>query len=448
MTQHIKDAPTRLVSGPEPSQAAASRASVGERSWSRAATWLVVAAFAVRMAFLLGLQTYSYDRIDDVSRINETTYIAQWIAEGKGFSSPFGVQVYTGPTAWIPPVHPYLCALVFRALDAMSQRSFLVILTLQSLFSALTIIPIFGIAGRTVGYRAGLSAAIAWAFFPWFAKWGVTWVYETTMSALLAALLLWYALYLAETSSRKAWIGWGALWGFALLANPALITLFVVSLAWCGSTRGRRTWLKPVIISFVTCLLVISPWMVRNRLVLGHWVFVRSNFGAELALGNYHGSLGRGESVGRHPTTNPEEFRQYQQRGEIGYNRWKAQQALNFMREYPGEFVSLTAKRVLYFWDGSAMKYRPPTAWYWMPWSFLPLSVLALPALWLAYHRRVYGWQMFLGAFVLYPAPYYLVFSLVRYRHVLEPLLLLLLAYAVLDILGRRFPNRRATSEC
>lgn len=442
MTQQMKEAP--ILRWPEAKKAPAvvlPAAGVERRSWQRAAIWLVVAAFAVRMAFLLGLQTYSYDRIDDVSRFNETTYIAQWIAEGRGFSSPFGVQVYTGPTAWIPPVHPYLCALVFRGLGSLSQRSFLVILTLQSLFSALTIIPMFGIASRTVGYRAGLWAAIGWAFFPWFSKWAVTWVYETTMSTLLVGLLLWYALYLAETSSRKAWIGFGALWGFALLVNPALLTLWVLSLAWCGYVKGKGQWLKPAIISLVTCLLVTSPWMVRNRLVLGHWVFVRSNFGAEFALGNYHGSLGRGESVGRHPTTSPVEFQNYQQMGDVGYNRWKAQQALRFIRDYPWEFVSLTAKRVVYFWDGSGMAYRPPTAWYWLPWSFLPLSLLAMPVLGMALRRRVYAWQLFWGAFLLYPAPYYLVFSLVRYRHVLEPLLLLLVAYAAVEILGRRLPS-------
>ena len=127
--------------------------------------------------------------------------------------------------------------------------------------------------------------------------------------------------------------------------------------------------------------------------------------------------------------------------GDVGYNRLKAQQALRFIRDYPREFVSLTAKRVVYFWDGSRMAYRPPTAWYWLPWSFLPLSLLAAPALGMALRRRVYAWQLFLGAFLLYPAPHYLVFSLVRYRHVLEPLLLLLVAYAAREISAQRFPS-------
>ncbi len=94
--------------------------------------------------------------------------------------------------------------------------------------------------------------------------------------------------------------------------------------------------------------------MVRNRVVLGHWIFVRSNFGAEFALGNHHLSRGRGEGNDRHPTTSAAELQAYQRMGEYAYVREKHQEAMEFVRQYPGEFLALTAKRVLYFWDGSA----------------------------------------------------------------------------------------------
>ena len=270
-------------------------------SGARAAVWLVVLAFAVRMAFMLGLQTYLFDRIDDVSRFNETTYIAWSIADGKGFSSPFGPD-YTGPTAWIPPAYPYLCAVVFHSLHGMDDRTWLIIFTLQCLFSSLTVIPMLGIAQLTVGRRAGVWAAAVWAVFPWFSKWAVTWAYETSLTALLVALLFWYTLQLERTSSRKAWVGFGALWGFALLVNPALLTVLLVAHGWVIYARGRQHqhWLRLSLLSLAACLLVLSPWMVRNRAVFGHWVFVRSNFGAEFALGNHHLSLGRGEANGRH----------------------------------------------------------------------------------------------------------------------------------------------------
>ena len=177
-----------------------------------------------------------------------------------------------------------------------SFASIIFIFTVQSLFSALTVIPLLGIAKHSVGRRAGLWAAWTWILFPWFSKWSVTWLWETSLSALLLSLLFWYALSLPEASTRKSWIGFGALWGFAVLTNPALITFLPVSLVWCGYEMHRRKteWFKPALSSMLVCLIVISPWLLRNRVVFGHWVFLRSNFGFEFALGNYHSSLGRG----------------------------------------------------------------------------------------------------------------------------------------------------------
>jgi hypothetical protein len=164
--------------------------------------WMVLIAFAVRVSFLFLLGTYRFDRVDDYG-VGEITNIAASIAKGLGFSSPFGSE-YTGPTSWIAPVYPYFVALVFHFFGIMTHASIIVIFTVQSLFSALTVIPILGIAERTVGKRAGMWAAWTWILFPWFSKWGVTWVWEISLSALLFSLLFWYALYLPEASDRRS----------------------------------------------------------------------------------------------------------------------------------------------------------------------------------------------------------------------------------------------------
>ena len=44
---------------------------------------------------------------------------------------------------------------------------------------------------------------------------------------------------------------------------------------------------------------------------------------------------------------------------------------------------------------------------------------------------------MFFGALLLYPLPYYLTYSQVRYRHVLEPIILLLIAYAGVEVFSK-----------
>lgn len=392
--------------------------------------WLVVAAFAVRIGFMLALQSYNFDQADEYSYLNESTSISRSIVGGHGYSSPFGAD-YTGPTSWIAPVYPYLCAAVFACFGVFTRTSAIVLLTLQSAFSALTCVPLVRIGERTVGRRAGIAAALLWAVFPWFGKWALTWVWEISLSALLFTWLFWYALRLAEPSTRRSWVGFGILWGFGALVNPALLTLLPASLVWCASELRRRgcEWFKPALLSLAVCLLVITPWLVRNRIVFGQFTFVRSNFGFEFGLGNSHGNFGRGWAGG-HPTANPREMSLYREMGELSYVNWKFRQGLSFVRDYKQEFAILTAKRVKYFWDGSAMEYRQASAPYWLPWSYAVFSFLLLPALLVAYRRRVYGWQLYFAALLLYPLPYYFVFSQVRYRHALEPLMLLLTVYA------------------
>ncbi|MCU1342738.1 MAG: hypothetical protein JWN92_2161 [Candidatus Acidoferrum typicum] len=465
-------------------------ASAGFYKWSTV-FWMVLIAFAVRVSLLLLLRTYSFERADDYG-VGEINNIAASIVKGLGFSSPFGSE-YTGPTSWVAPVYPYIVALVFRCFGIMTHASIIFIFTVQSLFSALTVVPILGIADRTVGRRAGMWAAWTWILFPWFSKWAVTWLWEVSLSALLFSLLFWYALYLPEALNRnfkpgmelfRNSIGFGALWGFALLVNPSLATLLPVSLAWCcyelhlrkkeslNSLRksperchseARRVprnpssisnperfltpfgmttkeiflqTLKPALTSLLVCVIVISPWLLRNRTVFGHWVFLRSNFGVEFALGNYHASFGRGWG-GKHPSGNLKEYTDYKQMGEVAYVQSKQKLAMQFVRDSPVEFLTLSAKRVLYFWDGSAMAYHVALPWYWVPSSYAVISFLLLPAILLAHRRKIHAWQMFFGALLLYPLPYYLTYSQTRYRHVIEPIILLLIAYAAVEAFSK-----------
>ena len=404
--------------------------------------WLVLAAFVVRIAFMLGAGTYRFDRPDDRSDTNEDTYIARSLVEGHGFSSPFSTTE-TGPTAWVTPVYPYFVAFAFKQFGVMTHKSYLFIETVQSLFSALTVIPLIGIAGYVRRRSAGVLAAVVWAVFPWFSRWALTWIWETSLSALLLACLLWYALWLRQQSSRIAWMAFGALWGFTLLVNPALLSLLPVAMivSLYDPARSRKQKIQAAVVVLIACFLVISPWLIRNRVVMGHWVFLRDNFGFELALGNYHLSFGRGWA-GKHPSVNPREFARYRDMGELAYIQANTTEAMQFVRQYPGEFLTLCAKRVVYFWDGSAMQYRGPVAPYWFPWSFGVFSFLLLPALWICSRLKVPFWQMLFAVILIYPIPYYLTHPPVRYRHIIEPEMVLLIALAIAEGISRLTPRR------
>ena len=402
---------------------------------------IVCAALLVRLVLLLlshGVHFVESRLKDPTSFVNETTNIAASIAAGHGFGTPFVAVIagegYTGPSAWIAPVYPYLCAAFFKAAGSYSRGAFVLLLLLQCVFSALTCIPILRIGELTVGPRAGYIAALLWAVFPWFSVWAISWIWEISLSALLMSLLFWWALRLKDSFRNSQALLFGAAWGFALLVNPALLMLLPVSLLWLTTERRRvgTPWLRSSVLALLACSLVTAPWIVRNRVVVGSWSFIRGNFGFEFALANYHGSKGL-SWIGRHPVGNPQEMADYRRLGEARYLRSRSVAGRRFVEEHPREFVTLTARRAAYFWDGEPMRYDPPFAPVWMAWSFLPLSLLCLPSLILCLWRRIPGAAIYAGVLLLYPLPYYAASTMARFRHAVEPLMLLLVAYAAVE---------------
>src|SRR6516225_5856856 len=114
------------------------------RVWARirnSPSWIVTIAFLLRLGWIILGHTYKFKTADDNFSFGwEMGRIAASLASGHGFSSPFGPS--TGPTAWEPPLYPYLTAGVFRLFGVYTRSSAFVLLTLNSFFSALTCLPI------------------------------------------------------------------------------------------------------------------------------------------------------------------------------------------------------------------------------------------------------------------------------------------------------------------
>src|SRR5580698_2690236 len=106
--------------------------------WSGARTsffWMVVIALAVRLGYIVVAHTYKFKTVEDNFDFGwEMGRIGRALALGAGFSNPFHGE--TGPTAWEPPLYPFLIAGVFRGFGIYSRTSALVLLCINSVFSA------------------------------------------------------------------------------------------------------------------------------------------------------------------------------------------------------------------------------------------------------------------------------------------------------------------------
>lgn len=404
---------------------------------------MVLVALALRLAVLTVGATYKFPaREGHFSFGWETGRIARSIAEGEGFSSPFHGD--TGPTAWIAPLYPYFLAALFKMFGIYSHTAAWVALAVNSVFSALTCITIFYIGKELFGAKVGKWTAWTWAVLPFIIYWAVRFAWETSFATFLLSAAFLLALRMERRNQVRDWIWFGVVWALIALSNPSLLFF----LPFCGLWAAYRQWrnhsfrFTPVLLSATIFLVAIAPWLVRNYRTFGEFVFIRGNFGIELRLGN--GPTADGAWMfWLHPTHNKLQLARYQELGEVRYSRERLNEAVVWIRANPGRFVQLSLKRAYFFWFGAPRPARSILESQAKNILFSLSSILALLGLGLAFKNRVHGAWLFLWLILSVPMIYYFTFSHPRYRHPIEPQMLLLIVY-VLSEAGRR--KQAATS--
>ena len=391
---------------------------------------MVLFALALRMGIIVIGHTYKFKTLDDNFSFGwEMGRIGRALATGQGFADPFNEP--TGPTAWEPPLYPFLIAVVFKLLGVYTHASALVLLTINSIFSALTCIPMFLIARRSTTETVAIWTAWLWALLPNVTYWCTRWVWETSLAALLLALLFWLALVMEEHDGWQPWFAFGLLWGVAGLTNTSLLAFLPASglYAWYRRAKLGRRSLAGVVLASAVFIGCITPWLIRNQRTFGRWIFIRSNFGAELRIGNGPTADGTWQEY-LHPTRNVYEMRRFRQLGELAYVDVRKREAMAWIRQNPGVFLFLSFKRFVYYWAGipKLSLFPPPEVKNSL---FLASSLLAVSGLFLMLRQRRPGAWLFLWLILLYPAIYYIVFPHPRYRHPIEPQLAILIVYAV-----------------
>jgi 4-amino-4-deoxy-L-arabinose transferase-like glycosyltransferase len=404
------------------------------RWWSQARTsffWIVFVGFALRFSWIIVAHTYKFKALDDTFSFGwEMGRIGRSLALGQGFSNPFNAT--TGPTAWEPPLYPFLIAGVFKLFGVYTHASAIVLLGLNSFFSALTCIPVFLIARRCFGEKLAVWTGWLWALMPPVMYWCTRWVWETSLAALLLALIFWLTLDLEERDGLKPWLEFGLLWGIAGLTNTSLLAFLPASGLWAWYRRwkrGKRS-LAGIVLASLALAFCIAPWLARNSHTFGRLMFLRSNFGAELRIGNGPWADGTWREY-LHPTQNVVEMRRYREMGEIAYVAERQREAMAFIREDYWRFMVLNMKRFIYYWGGVPRSSEIPALAPLKNSVFLASSVLAFWGLGRALRKRKPGAWLFFWLILSYPALYYIVFPHPRYRHPIEPELGILMVYVI-----------------
>ncbi len=399
---------------------------------------ITLLALAVRLIFVALLYRATWNDFRDHLLFGfEIGRIARSIAAGHGYGNPFSAQ--TGPTAWMTPVYPYLLAGVFKLFGIYSRTSALVILGLNGLFSSLLCIPVFLIAQRSFGRSVAVVACWMWALLPYSIYISSSFVWETCLSALLLAVLFLWTLKLKEQPGGTwEWLGFGALWGFAALSNATLLSLFPFLVGWAiyPLRRSRRTWLTAAALVALGFVILLLPWQVRNYRTFHKLIPLRDNFWLEVWVGNDGFTQSQSDDA-VHPSINQSALDEYVHLGEIPFMQEKRREALGFIGHHPGFFVAMSIRRLAYMW--TAFWNLDPSnldvEFHYPGNVFLTVvsTVLMLVGLLQAFRKARETAVPYLFVLGVYPLIFYFTHPEIRYRHLIDPVIIILAA------LGARF---------
>lgn len=254
--------------------------------------WLLITlAVVVRAAAVIVLHSHT---------IANSTYehgtIAANLLAGRGFSTRFlGAD---GPTSQQAPVYPVLVACAYALGGVETPRSLLILELGQALLGGALVAGVVALAREVKPGRVGVArvAGLMVAIHP-------TLVYAAThvQVALLAATLLSWTLawgYRAGRTGRaKDAVATGLNFAVLVLTDP-ILGLAGAGVVWAivlgqESRRAVRT-LAIVALFALACL---APWTVRNLLVHGELVAVKTSFGYAFWQGNCRQSMGTDKVV-------------------------------------------------------------------------------------------------------------------------------------------------------
>ena len=394
-----------------------------------AITYIVITAFVLRVAASLVVP-----HKDIWATAGELGNLARSLATGQGFSNPFAVP--TGSTAWAPPLYPLLLATIFKVFGVFSHASMIVTFLFQITTSTLTCIPIFLLGAELGNEKLAEWAGWCWACYPYFVLLPALFVWDTTLDAFLLSWILLITLRLNRRPRLPWWGILGMVWAIAALDNPALLTVMPICLGWLLWQRRPGSATRLIAGSAILLLIFslgIAPWCWRNWKVFGTFVPIRSSFGENLWLGNHAGGTGRSR-YGEHANENPREMRRFQQLGEIAYIATRKEAAIAYIRNHPKQFLRKVTYRALYWWfalgESSAVFV-----------FYAALGAITMGGLLLTLRAGRSDWFLIALTVVAFPLTYYLVDVLARYRHPVEPAMVLI-SINLIDYLARKVKHQ------
>ncbi len=215
---------------------------------------------------------------DPIAQIDPEGFhlLAVNLLDGNGFA--IGWEPPFCPTAVRTPLYPLFLAGVYTVLGRMPERAVLSQVLLEVLTTATTMALCRELLQGCRHDRLVTLTGVLYALNGTTQRF-TGYLYSETLLLLLLSVALLLSLRCLRWPTAKRCMLSALAWGSVLLTKPnvqylaivvgLLLTVRVLAVARGHSGLLRR--IRPVVIFGLTLCLILAPWLIRNRLVLGRW---------------------------------------------------------------------------------------------------------------------------------------------------------------------------------
>ena len=242
-------------------------------------------------------------------------------------------------TAYRPPGYPFFLA----GIGSLTGSFVFPARIVQSLLDVMSCLLLYRLGKKLYSNREGVVAAAILAVYIPGLLYSQTLFAETLFTFLFLILL---NTITTESQGVKRSLKQGVILGLCVFVKPLMILFPCVMFLWelfTGETVARSA--GRTLLTSLVMIVVISPWVMRNRMVFGEWLFT-TNGGINFWIGNNPRATGAYRI--------PEKNDIFQIDDEVERNRRALEEAAGFVTRNPLEALGVLPRKFFFFFSSES----------------------------------------------------------------------------------------------
>jgi 4-amino-4-deoxy-L-arabinose transferase-like glycosyltransferase len=321
----------------------------------------------------------------------------------------------------VMPGYPLFLAGIFSVFG----ESFLAVRVAQALIGGGISFLIYAIANKVMNKRVAFVAVIISVFYPTLVFWSGALISEYLFTFSILCLIL-FLLKFIDNFTYKMAMGTGMLLGITLLIRPMLVfwPIFIVLWVFLCRKYDFKEILNKCFVMCIFTIITLSPWIIRNYMVLGHFVPFTTDGGYALYVSNHPTGDGTSNLLN-------DEVIKFEDRVDemdldpVESNNYYFNEFLNNIKNAPFLYLKLIPKKFIRLWS-----IYPHTSIKHAIISILSYGILlpfAIYGIWYSnFHlRNTYGILMTLLFVYVTLFFCFLFYGLTRFRFPVEPYIII-----------------------